>query len=157
LLFGELGAFDARVQGRICAVTDVLTPEQRSRNMAAIRGKNTGPEMKVRRALHAMGYRYRLHGPGLAGKPDLVFPRFNTVVFVHGCFWHMHRCPYGRCAPSSNAAFWETKRLGNNERDRRNRRALKADGWKVFTIWECETRDATTFQKRLAALQELLR
>ena len=138
-------------------MTDTLTPEQRSRNMAAIRSKNTGPEMKVRRALHALGYRYRLHGPGLPGHPDLVFPRFNTVVFVHGCFWHMHRCPHGRRSPSSNVEFWETKRVGNMERDRRNRRALKADGWNVFTIWECETRDAVVFQKRLAALQEMLR
>ena len=124
--------------------------------MAAIRGKNTGPEMKVRRALHALGYRYRLHGPGLPGKPDLVFPRFKTVVFVHGCFWHMHRCPYGRSSPATNAGFWEAKRVGNMERDRRNRRALKADGWNVFTIWECETRDAVTLQKRLDQLCELL-
>lgn len=113
--------------------------------------------MKVRRALHALGYRYRLHGPGLPGKPDLVFPRFNTVVFVHGCFWHMHRCPYGRTKPAQNAEFWHNKRATNKERDRRNYRALKADGWNVFTIWECETRDAVIFEKRLAELQELLR
>lgn len=138
-------------------MTDVLTPEQRSRNMAAIRGKNTGPEMKVRRALHALGYRYRLHGPGLPGKPDLVFPRFNTVVFVHGCFWHMHRCPYGRTSPANNAEFWQSKRVSNKERDRRNYKSLQADGWNVFTIWECETRDAVMFEKRLAELQQLLR
>jgi DNA mismatch endonuclease (patch repair protein) len=137
-------------------VTDVHTTEQRSRNMAAIRGKNTTPEWKVRRALHALGYRYRLHVAGLPGKPDLVFPRYRVIVFVHGCFWHMHRCHYGRPKPATNVTFWEQKRLGNVERDRRNRKALTATGWRVYTIWECETRDTATLSKRIEDLCQLM-
>ncbi|HYO82416.1 MAG TPA: very short patch repair endonuclease [Bryobacteraceae bacterium] len=138
-------------------MTDVLTPEQRSRNMAAIRSRNTRPEIIVRSALHAMGFRFRLHRSDLPGKPDLVLPRYGTAIFVHGCFWHMHNCRYGRPRPSTNSQFWEEKRKGNVARDRRNVFELKHAGWRVFTIWECETRDPDLLRNRLLAWQEELR
>src|SRR4051812_45554623 len=102
-------------------MADVHTPEQRSRNMANIRGAHTRPEMKVRSLLHRMGFRFRLHVKKLSGRPDLVFPRLRKVIFVHGCFWHMHRCKYGRVKPMTNAHFWETKRQSNVLRDKRTR------------------------------------
>src|SRR4051812_18879140 len=108
-------------------MTDVHTPEQRSRNMAAIRYKDTVPELKVRRALHALGIRYRLHRRDLPGKPDIVIPKFRAVVFVHGCFWHIHSCPYGQPKPATNSTFWSEKRQGNVDRDRRNAAALQQE------------------------------
>jgi DNA mismatch endonuclease (patch repair protein) len=138
-------------------MTDVLTPEQRSYNMSRIRGAHTKPEMRVRKALHAMGLRYRLHGKGLPGKPDLVFAGAGAVLFVHGCFWHMHRCKYGKPAPATNKTFWAEKRRSNVERDKRNRAALKADGWRVFVIWECQTRDDETLLEKLGPLIRYLR
>ena len=137
-------------------MTDVHSPEQRSRNMSAIRGRDTTPELRVRKALHGMGYRFRLHRRDLPGKPDLVLPRYHAVIFVHGCFWHMHKCPYGRPKPATNAAFWEEKRHGNTVRDLRNRSALAAAGWRVFVVWECETRDERKLEKALHRIcQEL--
>jgi DNA mismatch endonuclease (patch repair protein) len=137
-------------------LTDVHTPEQRSYNMSRIRGRDTAPEMRVRRILHAAGLRYRLHGKSLPGKPDLVFARRKAVVFVHGCFWHMHRCKYGKPAPATNQDFWAEKRRSNSDRDLRNRAALEADGWRVFEIWECETRDSGALQARMEELIEFL-
>jgi DNA mismatch endonuclease (patch repair protein) len=126
--------------------------------MAAIRGRDTSPELRVRHALHAMGYRYRLHRRDLPGKPDLVLPKHRAVIFVHGCFWHMHRCPYGRPKPATNAEFWEEKRRGNVERDTRNRRALEQAGWRVFVVWECQTRDPEQLVRCVASIcDELLR
>lgn len=118
-------------------MADVLTAEQRRRNMSAIRSKNTKPEMVVRRLVHSMGFRYRLHRRDLPGVPDLVFPRRKKVIFVHGCFWHMHRCRYGKATPATNAAFWRQKREGNVKRDRKVVGALRKDDWKVLVIWEC--------------------
>jgi DNA mismatch endonuclease (patch repair protein) len=138
-------------------VTDVLTPEQRSFNMSRIRGRDTKPEMRVRRVLHAAGLRYRLQGKHLPGKPDLVFTRARAVVFVHGCFWHMHRCKYGKPAPATNKDFWAEKRRSNVERDKRNRAELQAQGWRVFEIWECETRDEETLHAKLAPVIAQLR
>jgi DNA mismatch endonuclease (patch repair protein) len=138
-------------------MTDVLTAAQRSYNMSRIRSAHTGPEMRVRRVLHAMGLRYRLHGKGLPGKPDLVFAGARAVLFVHGCFWHMHRCKYGKPAPATNATFWTLKRRSNVERDRRNRAALRAEGWKVFEIWECHLRDEDQMFEKLGPLIEFLR
>src|SRR5579872_1111623 len=103
---------------------DVHTVEQRSGNMAAIKGKNTKPEMMVRRLLHRMGYRYVLHSKKLPGRPDLVFPSRRQVIFVHGCFWHMHDCRYGNVVPATNREFWQTKRTGNVARDQLNTGAL---------------------------------
>ncbi len=125
--------------------------------MSRVRGRDTLPEMRVRRLLHAAGLRYRLHGKGLPGKPDLVFAGLGAVVFVHGCFWHMHKCRWGRPVPSTNKGFWAEKRMGNAARDKRNRAALKQAGWRVFEIWECETRDALRLEKRVAKLIAALR
>ena len=137
-------------------MTDVLTAAQRSYNMSRIRGSDTAPEMRVRRFLHAMGFRYRLHGKELPGKPDLVFAGARAVLFVHGCFWHMHRCKYGKPVPATNMDFWARKRRSNVERDKRNRAALRAEGWRVFEVWECHTRDAERLAARLDALVKYL-
>jgi DNA mismatch endonuclease (patch repair protein) len=128
---------------------DVHTPEQRSRNMAAIRSKNTKPEMIVRRLLCEMGLRYRLHRTDLPGKPDIVMPGRKVAIFVHGCFFHMHKCRYGRVVPATNPEFWRTKRSGNAARDRRNVRQLRKLGWRVVTLWECETKKPETLRRRL--------
>jgi DNA mismatch endonuclease (patch repair protein) len=133
-------------------MADVHSPEQRSFNMSRIRGVNTKPELLVRQLLHGLGFRYRLHGKALPGKPDLVFAGARTVLFVHGCFWHMHRCKYGKPAPVTNQSFWAEKRRGNVERDKRNRAALRTAGWRVFEIWECHTRAEESLGKKLAPL-----
>ena len=138
-------------------MTDVLTAAQRSFNMSRIRGVHTEPEMRVRRLVHAMGLRYRLHAKSLPGKPDLVFPRARAVLFVHGCFWHMHRCKYGKPAPATNADFWAVKRRSNVDRDKRNRAFLKSAGWRVFEIWECHTRNAEKLEAKLAPLIRYVR
>lgn len=116
--------------------TDVLTPEQRRLVMSRIRGKDTRPEMLMRRGLHGRGLRYRLHGKGLPGRPDLVFPRYRTVVFVHGCFWHGHGCSLFKW-PKTRAAFWKGKIDRNIERDREAMAALKVDRWRALVVWEC--------------------
>lgn len=131
---------------------DVLTPEQRSFNMSRIRNRNTRPEMIVRSIVHRMGYRYSLHRKDLPGKPDLVFSRRSKIIFVHGCFFHMHDCRYGRVVPKTNAEFWQTKRLSNVERDKRNQAALESKGWEVLTVWECMTKPA-----QIEGLPDLLR
>ena len=139
-------------------MTDVHTPEQRSFNMSRISGRDTKPEMLVRRMIHAAGFRYRLHVKDLPGKPDLVFPKARLVLFVHGCFGHMHKCKYGKPAPANNRDFWAQKRAGNADRDKRNRKALQAAGWRVAEIWECQTKEAAKLEKQvskvLAVLQE---
>ena len=109
--------------------------------MSGIRGKNTKPEMVVRRFLHRMGFRFRLHRRDLPGRPDIVLPRYRTVVEVRGCFWHRHDgCPFAY-TPKSNREFWETKLNGNRDRDRRNLRELRELGWRAIEIWECELVD----------------
>jgi len=115
---------------------DRLTKEQRSLNMSAVRAKDTKPEKRVRSALHKSGFRFALHRNDLPGKPDLVLPRYKTVIFVHGCFWHGHDCAKGK-RPSTNVEFWQDKLSGNAERDRKNEAALQAAGWGLFIIWEC--------------------
>lgn len=122
-------------------MTDVLTPEQRRKCMASIRNKDTKPETIVRKLVHAMGYRYRLHRKDLPGKPDLVFSRMRKVIFVHGCFWHLHRCRYGRVKPKTNAQFWNDKRELNRMRDIKNRRLIKNMGWNSLIVWECNIMD----------------
>jgi DNA mismatch endonuclease (patch repair protein) len=115
------------------------TPEAlRRRTMQAIKGKDTKPEWIVRRLLHAVGYRYRLHGKTLPGKPDLVFVSRRKVVFVHGCFWHGHDCARGARTPKENSKYWSEKIGRNRERDVRHLVALRADGWKAHVVWECE-------------------
>jgi len=106
--------------------------------MRAIRGRDTKPELEVRRGLHRMGYRYRLHAKALPGKPDLVFPSRRKVIFVHGCFWHLHaHCSIGRI-PKTRTDYWATKLNSNRKRDRQVRRKLKAMGWEALVVWECE-------------------
>lgn len=131
------------------AMADVLTPDQRRRCMSAIRGKNTKPELVVRRLVHRMGYRFRLHRKDLPGKPDILLPRHRKIIFVHGCFWHQHpRCRFAT-RPSTRKKFWAAKLDGNVERDRRNRSALERLGWKVFVVWECQCRSLDTLERRI--------
>ena len=130
-------------------MADVLTPAQRSWNMRAIRSKNTGPELAVRQMLREGGVRYRAHAAKLPGKPDLVFAKLRKAVFVHGCYWHMHRCSYGRVVPKTNESFWRKKREANVQRDRRTLRALKAKGWDVLVVWECWLRDREKVVQKL--------
>lgn len=117
--------------------------------MGRIRGKNTKPEMIVRSFAHLMGYRFRLHRRGLPGSPDLVFVRLRAVVFVHGCFWHRHGCPVGTKTPKTRPAYWQAKFTRNVARDKRTLRALRSEGWRVFVVWECQTRDETRLRERL--------
>jgi len=133
---------------------DVHSPEQRSFNMSRIRNRNTRPEMIVRSIVHRLGYRYRLHKKDLPGKPDIVLVRHRKIIDVHGCFFHMHTCRYGRVVPATNANFWKVKRLSNAERDRRNLRALKRKGWRVLVVWECETKNSDRLAKRLERFLE---
>lgn len=128
-------------------MADVLTSEQRKRCMANIQAKNSKPEMIVRRLLHSMGFRYRLHRKDLPGTPDIVLVRLKKIILVHGCFWHMHDCPYGRVNPKTNSEFWRTKRLKTVARDAQVRLELKRLGWEVLEVWECQTR-----QKNLESL-----
>ena len=128
---------------------DVHTPKQRSHNMSRIRGKDTKPEIKVRKLLHGMGYRFRLHRKDLPGKPDIVLPRYQTVIFVHGCYWHRHSCRYGKPVPETNRQFWEDKFEANIKRDKRNQSELKSLGWNVVVIWECETKDIQRLEKSI--------
>src|SRR5687767_4345550 len=116
-------------------MTDVLTPQQRSFNMSRIRNRDTKPEKIVRSIVHRLGYRYRLHKPDLPGKPDIVLVRHRKIIDVHGCFFHMHNCPYGRVKPATNSSFWEQKRISNVTRDRRNLRALRRAGWTTLVVW----------------------
>ena len=117
-------------------MADVVTSEKRSEMMAGIKDKNTRPEILIRKALHAKGFRYRVHGKKLPGKPDLVLPKYKTVVFVHGCFWHRHHCHLFK-GPSTRRDFWKEKINGNASRDELQKQQLLAMGWKVIIIWEC--------------------
>ena len=129
------------------------TLEKRSRIMRAVKSKDTGPEMVVRRLAHGMGCRYRLHGKGLPGKPDLVFGPSRKVVFVHGCFWHGHPCKRGNRMPENNHDYWLKKIARNKERDQENLRDLQERGWQVLVIWECEVKEDALIKHQL---QELL-
>lgn len=134
-------------------MSDKLTPQQRSWNMSRIRGKNTKPELLVRRLVHSKGYRFRLHGRSgsvrLPGKPDLVFAGRRKVIFVNGCFWHFHDCRVGQHAPKANAEFWAAKRSRTRERDADQRRQLQEAGWDVLTVWECELKDGSALESAL--------
>lgn len=125
--------------------------EIRRRTMQAVKSKDTAPEVSVCRVAHHMGYRFRLHRKDLPGKPDLVFPRLHKVIFVHGCFWHGHDCARGSRVPVQNREYWVTKIARNQERDKNAQTSLRALGWNVLIIWECETRDDHAIRKRLAA------
>ena len=117
--------------------TDVFTPEKRSEVMSRIKGCNTGLELLVRKGLHARGYRYRLYRADLPGKPDIVLPKYKTVIFIHGCFWHRHQGCRLASTPKSHVDYWQKKFSANRERDNKCRLQLLAAGWKVLVIWEC--------------------
>lgn len=119
-------------------MVDFLSPKGRSARMSRIRGKDTKPELALRKVLHRLGFRYRLNVADLPGKPDLVFPRYKTVVFVHGCFWHRHTGCKIATTPKSNTEFWVEKFEKNKERDTQARESLEESGWKVLVAWECE-------------------
>ena len=132
---------------------DVFDAAKRSAVMRAVKSSDTAPERAVRAAARAAGYarRYRLSGGGLPGKPDLVFSALRKAVFVHGCFWHGHHCKRGARKPKDNAAYWEGKLARNRTRDVAALKALRAEGWSVLTVWECETRDADALTARLSS------
>lgn len=121
--------------------TDVFSPEKRSAVMRRVKGRDTSPELAVRRVLRAAGIGYRLGGQGLAGRPDLTMKGRRVAVFVHGCFWHGHDCPRGGRMPKANAGFWRVKIDRNRERDGRTAAALEVIGWRSAVIWECELRE----------------
>jgi DNA mismatch endonuclease, patch repair protein len=128
---------------------DTLSPAERSARMARVRGKDTRPELLVRRLAHRLGYRYRLHRTDLPGQPDMAFSRARKAVFVHGCFWHRHDCPSGRRVPKSRLDFWLPKLEKNRIRDEENLKKLETQGWHPLVIWECEIRDLSTLTERL--------
>ena len=128
---------------------DTLTPEERSERMGRVRGRDTKLEMLVRQLTHRMGYRYRLQGKDLPGKPDIIFRPRRKAIFVHGCFWHRHpKCKLARL-PKSHLDFWAPKLEGNRERDLRNQESLKAMGWRFLIIWECETGEKSELSERI--------
>ncbi len=129
---------------------DKFSPIERSKIMARVRSKNTKPELAVRKLIFALGYRYRLHGKSLPGKPDLVFAGARRVVFVHGCFWHGHTCKRA-ALPSSNVAFWAEKIGKNKLRDKRTKRQLTVNGWKVLTVWQCEIKNTEGLKNKVTA------
>lgn len=132
-------------------MADMLTSERRSWNMSRIRGRNTGPELRLRSLLHRAGFRFRLHAKRLPGRPDVVLPKYRTAIFVHGCFWHRHPDCRNATMPSTRREFWQEKFDGNVTRDARNRAALEEAGWTVITVWECELMaDAESVVRRLA-------
>lgn len=131
-------------------MTDIFDSRKRSELMRRVRSSNTGPELRVRRLLHAMGYRFRLHPANLPGKPDIVLPRYRTVIFVNGCFWHGHRNCGAAKRPQTNVDFWNEKLDGNIARDKRKVRQLRQSGWKVIVVWECEVSRWNTIPATLA-------
>ena len=140
-------------------MVDKIEKKARSANMSKIRSKDTKPELKVRRILHKLGYRFRLHRKDIPGRPDIVLPKHKTVVFVNGCFWHRHDSCREASRPKSNSEYWETKLNRNVERDIRNHSTLRKDNWKVIVFWECElerdTESNTLFVKKRLAENEL--
>lgn len=135
-------------------MVDTLTKRERSQRMALIRSKNTKPELAVRRLVHDMGFRYRLHGTKLPGRPDLVFPPRHKAIFVHGCFWHRHRgCKLARI-PKSRVSFWKEKLEGNQQRDARNIAQMRRLGWTSLVIWECQLGRVESLSRRIRKFME---
>lgn len=134
---------------------DRLSKARRSWNMSRIRGRDTKPEKVVRSLLHRMGYRFRLHGKKLPGRPDLVLPRHRTVIFVHGCFWHRHKGCKNCTTPTNRREWWLAKLEGNAARDKAHRRALQKLGWRVVVVWECETEGGVKREQLVAHVARL--
>lgn len=128
-------------------MTDVHSKATRSKNMAAVSGKDTKPELLIRKGLHRLGFRFRLHDRKLPGKPDLVLPKYNAAIFVNGCFWHRHECHLFKW-PSTRKDFWKSKIEGNRARDIEAVKQLKSMGWRVLTVWECAVKGKTRLQER---------
>lgn len=137
-------------------MADIVDKQTRSRMMAGIRGKDTRPELALRRALHARGFRYRLHSRGVVGRPDLVLPRYQAVIFVHGCFWHRHENCRLATTPATRPEFWTGKFAANVARDRVVQETLFADGWRVATIWECALRKPQMVDKAAGLVRDWL-
>lgn len=132
---------------------DHVAPAVRSKIMAAVKSKNTSPELVVRKALHRLGYRFALHSASLPGKPDLVFRYRRKIILIHGCFWHGHACRWGR-TPKTNRSFWRTKVDNNRARDRRIVGKLRRDGWSVMTVWQCQTRTLEKLVEKMVRFLE---
>lgn len=130
-------------------MADTFSPEKRSAIMRAVLSQNTTPELAVRKIVHRLGFRFRLHRADLPGKPDLVLPKWRKVIFVHGCFWHQHSCKRGNRTPKTRVEYWQKKLSGNRRRDRRNRDQLKRLGWSVLVVWECQTKNVEKLTQRL--------
>ncbi|WP_122465060.1 very short patch repair endonuclease [Brevundimonas lutea] len=133
-------------------MTDVYGPEKRSAVMRRVRARDTGPELKVRKRLRALGVGYRLGGWGLPGRPDVVMPGRRLAIFVHGCFWHGHDCPRGGREPKTNADYWRAKIARNRQRDRTALDALENSDWRTLVLWECQLKDEAALDRRLAAV-----
>ena len=123
-------------------MADVVSKEKRKEMMTGIRGKDTGPEIKIRKALHRKGFRFRLHGKGVPGKPDIILRKYGAVIFVNGCFWHGHDCHLFKW-PSTRKAFWKEKITSNKDRDKKNLVTLREHGWRVLVVWECSLKGKT--------------
>lgn len=130
-------------------MTDTVSREKRSAIMAAVRSRDTKPEKFVRSLIHRLGYRFRLHRKDLPGRPDIVLPRHRAVVFVHGCFWHAHRCNAGDRLPATNTTFWRNKRNENVIRDRSAIGRLRRLGWRILVVWECEIKDSVAIKGKV--------
>lgn len=129
-------------------MVDNRSKQSRSALMSRIRSKNTAPEITVRRLLHGLGYRFRLHRSDLPGSPDIVFPSRQAAIFVNGCFWHAHGCKIGK-PPNSKLEFWQAKLERNRKRDAENEAGLRTEGWRVLTVWQCQIRDRTKLEALL--------
>jgi DNA mismatch endonuclease (patch repair protein) len=130
-------------------MADVFSSDDRSRIMASIRGRDTAPELLIRKIVHRLGFRFRLHRRDLPGTPDIVFPRLHKIIFVHGCFWHMHRGCRRAGLPRTNRTFWKSKISRNANRDRVDQQRLRKLGWDVLVVWQCDTKETTTLERRL--------
>lgn len=138
-------------------MVDTLTPTQRSERMSRIRSTNTKPEVALRKALHRLGFRFRLHGRRLPGKPDIVLPRYHTAIFVHGCFWHRHKGCKTATTPKSNTQFWVDKFDRNTARDAIKKTQLESDGWNVIVVWECHLKTDEKAQEAASLIYDQLR
>ena len=137
-------------------MADILTSAERSRRMASVRQSSTAPELALRKALHALGLRFRVNARHLPGRPDIVLPKYGVALFVHGCFWHGHHCAAGR-APATNTGYWLEKLAANRQRDRRKSDALRKLGWRVWVTWECELKTRTAAERTARRVADRIR